>query len=49
MNQVSVPRNMDMVIVARRAMIRANWKKIEIAFLDAIGRSCHLAQRKRGT
>lgn len=48
LNQVSIPKDMDMVIVARRAMVRASWKKVERAFLDAVGRGCLLAQSKRG-
>ena len=47
-NQAVVPLNMDMVIVARRAMVQATWDKVVKAFLDVTRRSLQIAKKKRG-
>lgn len=48
LNQDSVPKDMDMVLVARRPMLKASWDKIVKAFLEAAQRSMKHAEIRRG-
>lgn len=47
LNQAALPEGVDMVIVARRAMIRASWSKLVRSFLEATQRSWYNLQKKR--
>ena len=46
--QNEVPCDMDMVIVARRALLRAKWNDIVKGFLEAVQRTRTIAEKKRG-
>lgn len=48
LNQEIVPKDMDMVLVARRPMLKASWDKIVKAFLEATQRSMKYSETKRG-
>ena len=45
LHQQDMPPGMDIIIVARRAMVNANWDKIEVAFSDTFRRSCLVAEK----
>ena len=48
MNQNIVPLDMDMVIVARKAMISASWARLIDGFVEAVQRSRNIVGKRRG-
>ena len=47
-HQDVVPQDMDMVIVARRAMIGSTWPRLVKAFLESVQRCRYFVEKKRG-
>ena len=47
LNQAAVPKDMDMVLVARRPMVSARWDAVVKAFLTAVQRSAKNFENRR--
>ena len=46
--QNEVPQDMDMVVVARRAMIASTWPRLVKTFREAVQRCRYIVEKKRG-
>ena len=44
LQQLKMPLGMDMIIVARRAMVKAKWDRIWSVYEDVLRRSCFVAK-----
>ena len=47
-HQEEVPQDMDMIIVARRALIGATWPRLVKSFLESVHRCKLIVEKKRG-
>jgi ribonuclease P protein component len=47
-HQNDIPQDMDMVVVARRAMIASTWPQLIKSFREAVQRCRYIVEKKRG-